>query len=178
MLSFFLFQFLCYGTRMHIPILRGVQNGRISRQNRLNFQDEVHLFANCLFYFISFCFKCFLFQFLSRSICMHIPILTVVQNGRIRLRKNSHILLKNVLFQAFFSEMKFTCMPNFCLIFWLFILNAIFFSSLVVAYVCIFPSYQGFKMDALISEKTVLFCWKQFFFLFLSLFSEIRVTCM
>ena len=30
---------------------------------------------------------------------MHIPILTGIQNGPTSLRKNSHILLKNVLFE-------------------------------------------------------------------------------
>ena len=44
--------------------------------------------------------KWLLFQFFSRDIRMHIPILTGVENGRIRLQENCLILLKNVFFKA------------------------------------------------------------------------------
>ena len=67
-----LFQFFSRGIRMHISILTGVQNGRISLQRNNHiflknvpfepffFRDEGHLYANCLAYILSFCFKCFL----------------------------------------------------------------------------------------------------------------------
>ena len=48
--------------------------------------------------------ECLLFQFFSRGIRMHISILTGVQNGRISRPENSHILLRNVLFQAYFQH--------------------------------------------------------------------------
>ena len=35
---------------------------------------------------------------------MHIATLTGVQNGRINREKNSHILLRNVLFEAYFRD--------------------------------------------------------------------------
>ena len=41
--------------------------------------------------------------------------------------------------------MKVTCVPNACFKFWYFTVNAFFFSSLVVAHVCTFPSKQRFK---------------------------------
>ena len=41
--------------------------------------------------------------------------------------------------------MKVTCVPNACFKFWHFTVNAFFFSSLVVAHVCTFPSKQRFK---------------------------------
>ena len=47
---------------------------------KLDFQDESHLYPNCLFYILSLCLKCFLFQFFSRDI----SILTRVQKGHIR----------------------------------------------------------------------------------------------
>ena len=108
-----LFQFLSGGICMRIPILTGVKKEGISRWKdsvfllkmfflKLLFRNEGHMYANCLFYILPFFFKHFLSQFLSRGIYMNIPILTGVQNGRTSLRKNSHILLKNVLFEAAF----------------------------------------------------------------------------
>ena len=51
---------------------------------------------------------------------------------------------------------KVTGIPIACFIFRLFILNAIFFSSLVVAYVC-------FKVDAPVSERIIIIDFFQFF---------------
>ena len=45
------------------------------------------------------------------------------------LKKQSDFAKKNIFFGGFISKVKVTCMPNFCLIFWVFILNAIFYSS-------------------------------------------------
>ena len=61
---------------MHIPILTGVQNVRISRWRighilikllllKLIFQNEGHLYGNCLFYILPIYCKFLLFQFLS-----------------------------------------------------------------------------------------------------------------
>ena len=102
-----LFQFFSRGILVHIPILTGSQNGHITRlkdsvifaKNILfeaSLHDEGHFYANCLFYIRTIYLKCHLFQFFSRDIRIHIVILTGVQNGHTSLRKNSHILLKNV----------------------------------------------------------------------------------
>ena len=73
---------------------------------------------------------------------MHNLIPTVVQNEGTSLPKNSHTLLEKCSSRGFISEMKVTCIPKFRFIFWLFILNAIFFSSLVVANKGAFRSEQ------------------------------------
>ena len=84
------FQFFNDGLHMHISILTGVQNQRISPQKtvifcwkmfflKLIFWDDGHFYANCLFYILAFYHKCLLFQFLRYGIRFHIPILTVVQ---------------------------------------------------------------------------------------------------
>ena len=49
---------------------------------KLNFEHKRDLHAKFFFYILPFCLKFVLFQFFSRSICMHNPILTEVQNGR------------------------------------------------------------------------------------------------
>ena len=87
------FNFFSRGIHMYIPILTGVQNGRISHLN-----DSVFLLNNVLFeasfpwwrslvcqllvYIPTIYPKCHLFQFFSRGIRMYIPILTGDQNGR------------------------------------------------------------------------------------------------
>ena len=71
---------------------------------KLNFQNEGHLYTNCLFFILSFRLKCLLFQFVSRGICVHIPIVAGFQNGRTSRQKISHILLNNFLFQALLSR--------------------------------------------------------------------------
>ena len=115
------------------------------------------------FLFFLFALNVFFFQFLSRGICMHITILRAVQNGRTSLRENSHIWLKRSCWGSI-SEIKATSKPNFYLIFWLFIFNSIFFSSLVVGYVCTFPSYQGFRIFAKVTEKKMLVLLKDVLF--------------
>ena len=47
-----------------------LKNGHILLKNLLLtpiFQDDGHLYANCLFYVLSFCLKCLIFQFLNRD---------------------------------------------------------------------------------------------------------------
>ena len=54
---------------------------------------------NCSFNILPFCFKCFLFQFLSDGIHIHIPILTGVQSGGTSLQKKlSHFAKKPFFF--------------------------------------------------------------------------------
>ena len=101
--------------------------------------DEGQLYASCLFYILTIYLKCLLFQFFSDAICMHILILTGVKNGHRSLWKQSYFAKKRPS-RGFISEMNATCIPTFCLIFWLFILNDIFFSSIVVVYVGTFSS--------------------------------------
>ena len=63
-----------------------LKNGHILLRKvllKLNFQDKIHLYVNYLFYILSLCLKCLLFQFLSRGIPMHASILTGVQKGHI-----------------------------------------------------------------------------------------------
>ena len=60
---------------------------------KLILEDEGHLYGNFLFHILSIYCKFPLFQFLSRGIDMHIPILTGVQNERISKKaKIMHIL--------------------------------------------------------------------------------------
>ena len=100
----FFFSFLSHCIRMHIPILTGIQTGRVSRWEngqiliknllwKLLFQDEGHLNGNCLFYILVIYCKDLFLQFLSRSIRIHIPILTGVQNKQTsKNAKKAHIL--------------------------------------------------------------------------------------
>ena len=77
---------------MHIPILKALKKDGLADKNGhvllikmyLNFEDEGHSYAKCLFFVLTLYHKCVLFQFLGYSICTHIPILTGVQKGRIR----------------------------------------------------------------------------------------------
>ena len=62
------------------------------------FQDEDHLYANCLFYNLTIYRQYFFFQFLSLGIRMHIPILTEVQKRRITTWQNIIHILK-LIFQ-------------------------------------------------------------------------------
>ena len=103
-----IFQFLSRGMRMHIPILVGVQKGRISRWKngyillkklllKCNFEDAGHFSADCFFFILAIYHKCFLFQFLGCGIRMQIPILTGVHKGCISSWKYDYISHKNVL---------------------------------------------------------------------------------
>ena len=60
--------------------------------------------------------------FLSCTIRVHIPIETPVQDARISSWRNSHILSKSYL-RSLISKTKITCIPVFCLIFSLFLVN-------------------------------------------------------
>ena len=65
---------------MHIPILTGVQKTRIGGWNghfllknlhvKLNYQDEGHLYASCLFYILSIYLKFLLFKSHSHGISL------------------------------------------------------------------------------------------------------------
>ena len=50
---------------------------------KLDFWDDGHLYANCLFYIVDIYCKCLHLQFLRCGIGMRIPILTLAQKGRI-----------------------------------------------------------------------------------------------
>ena len=73
-----LFQFFIRDIRMYIPILRGIQNGRINlRKNsvillkifffKFIFWNEGH--GNCCVYSLTIYFKCLLFKLLGRNMC-------------------------------------------------------------------------------------------------------------
>ena len=144
-----LFQFFSCGIRMDIPILTGFQNGHICRQKNQSYFAKSFSFWSFISEMnvtsIPIVCSIFLLFILNASIYsslvlrMYIPVLTGVQKGRISLQKTVLFSKKSSVW-GFISEIKVICMPNTCSTFWLFILNAIFFSSLVVAYVCTFPS--------------------------------------
>ena len=78
-----------YGIHMYFPILTVFENGRITGDIlvknvyfNLNYQNESHSFANCLFYILIISRKFPALQFLTRGIHMYFPILTGVENGR------------------------------------------------------------------------------------------------
>ena len=58
------------------------------------------------------------------------------------MKKNGHILLH---FWSLISKMRVTCMSLACFTFSTFPLNGFFLSSLVMAYICTFPSWQRLK---------------------------------
>ena len=60
------------------------------------------MYPNSLFHVLTFYHKFLLSQFFSRDIRMRISILTGFQNGRISRQRDSHNLLKNLLFEAYF----------------------------------------------------------------------------
>ena len=124
---------------------------------RLSFPDEGRLYAKFLFDIFTIYPKCHLFQFFSRGIRLHIPILTVVQNEPKIHRKDIVFCWKMFLSKLFYVE-EGHFYANCLFIFLLFMLNTFFSGSEVVAYLCLLPSLQGFKMNAQISEKTVRFC--------------------
>ena len=99
------FQFLSRVIQMHILIPTGIQTERVRRWENSQIlitkfyfwsffsKMKGHLHGNFLFYILFIYHKCLLFQFISRGIGMHIPILTGVQNERIsKNAKITHIL--------------------------------------------------------------------------------------
>ena len=77
---------------------------------------------------------------------MHIPILTRFQNGCMSRQKNSHILRRNVLFEAYFRD-EGHFFANYLI--HIFLLRLPFF----VVYACKFPSKQGLKKNTFAAEK-------------------------
>ena len=71
---------------------------------KISFEDEGHLDASLWIYILTIHHEFLLFQFFTRDMRMYIAILTEVQNERISCQKNRHILLKNVLFEAYFPR--------------------------------------------------------------------------
>ena len=104
----------------------------------LEFHDEGHLYSNCLFYILTIYHKCLRFQFLGSLICMQIPFLTEIQNGRIICEENGRILIKECLVLSLLLEVK----SLVCQLFYIltFTVNFVFPSSAFVPYVCTFPS--------------------------------------
>ena len=74
---------------------------------------------------------------------MHIAIQTGVQNRLINRQETSHILLRNVLFEAYFQDEDDLYANWFYYILSL-VLNTYSFRSVLVTYACTFPSGQGF----------------------------------
>ena len=159
---------------MHIPIVTEVQNAPTSlRKNshillktfflRLSFPDEGRLYAKFLFDIFTIYPKCHLFQFFSRGIRMHIPILIVVQNEPESHRKDTVFCWKMFLSKFFYVE-EGHFYANCLFIFLLFMLNTFFSGSEVVAYLCLLPSLQGFILMLIAiltgvqNERTIL--WK------------------
>ena len=76
---------------------------------------------------------------------MYFPILTGVENGRFNGWRISKILLKNVDWEYYFSKMKVSFMQIDCFVWPLFGLNALYFTSQVVAYVYTFHPNMCWK---------------------------------
>ena len=102
---------------MHIPILTGVQNERISRLKTLMFSQKIiflkfifrgegHLYASFLFFILAIYRKCLLFHSFVWGLRIQLPILTGFQKGRIKKDgwRNVHILLKSVLLKLTFHN--------------------------------------------------------------------------
>ena len=124
---------------------------------KLNFQDESHLHANCLFCILILCRKCFSFQFLYCGIRKHISILIGAQNGRISSWKNVIFFWK-----MFFLKLNFQLLID-CFIFCLFTVNAFFFSSQLVDTVLNWMHIHiltGVQTRCIISWKNSHFCRK------------------
>ena len=111
------FQFLYLGIRTHSSILIVALNGCISSWKnviffwkmfllKLNFQDEDHLYANCLFHILPLYCKCFLSQFLIGGIRMHIRIL----RGVLSLAKKRWFFAENSLFWILIDKLEANCM--------------------------------------------------------------------
>ena len=123
---------------MHIPIVIGGQNGwNISCKEFLRWRSVVW---QLLVLFLTIYRDCFYSQPLSRTIRMHIHILIGIRNRHINSWKKDHIFTQKCSFLSLTFKMKVSCMPIASLIFSLFNVNALFFSSEVVAYFNIFPS--------------------------------------
>ena len=69
---------------------------------KLFFSDDGHLYSKCLFDILTIYQKFHILHFFSRGIRIQISILTKVQNECISLRKESVLLIKNVLFEGSF----------------------------------------------------------------------------
>ena len=100
---------------------------------KLNFQDESHLHANCLFCILILCCKCIFFQFLYCDIRKHIFIIIGAQNGRISCWKIV-IFFWKISFWSLISKNNISCMLIACFIFCLFTVSyfvslPFFFSS-------------------------------------------------
>ena len=156
------FQFLRSAILMHIPILTMVQKRTtqwLKKWSCFAKKCESNLYANCLFYILSFCLKCFIFHFFSCGIHTHIPILAGVQNGRISGYKNGHILLKNEPLKLHLQEeghLHANCLFYILSFYPKFALSQ-FFSRKIRMHIPILRGVQnGCWMHQ--SPKTVIFC--------------------
>ena len=127
---------------------------------KLNLQDEGHLYPGFYIFILTICCKCLLFQFFSCDILTHIPNLTGLQNGRLSRQKNSHILLKNVIFEAYFLRWR-----SLVFQFLLFFILTIYRKFLLVEFFgwglrIHLPILTGFKKDALAVGKLFIYCEK------------------
>ena len=88
---------------------------------------------------------------------MHIPILTGVHKGRINRKQSAYILIKKCTFKLNFQD-KGLMYANF-LISVLTIYRKCLLFQFLGCDICIFPYQQEFKMDKLVAEKMVIFCY-------------------
>ena len=131
---------------MHIPILIGIINKRSSNWEnchiflrnellKINFWHEAQIYANFLTFILTIYRQRFLFRFLIPGMQVHIPILIVVQNGHSTSWKIGHILLKNVLFEAYFPKWR-SVLGQFLVLYSHYLRKYLLCSSQVV--VCVF----------------------------------------
>ena len=108
---------------------------------------------------LTLCRKCLLFQFRIRSISIRISILTEVQKDTLATKKMV-IFSQKTYFWSLIFNIKVTCMPIACFIFWVFFVNA-FFSVLTFWHTYAhFRSNNGSKKDNLVVKEMVMFCKK------------------
>ena len=91
---------------------------------------------------------------------MYFPILTGVENERLKNRRNT---CEKWWFRILVLRVKVTLLPMAYFIFSLFHKNALGSNFELVADIC-FPSQQGFKMHVSLAEKSMIFLRKMFLF--------------
>ena len=163
--NIFFFQFLCRRIRTHVLIVAGVQNRcmlilkksyffEIMFFLKHNFQDEIHLHANCLFCILILCRKCFSFQVFYCGIRKHISILIGAQAEKL------WYISKKMLFLKFNFQDEDQLYAN-CLFHILSLYRKYFLFQLLIGYIHMhIHILTGVQTCRIISWKNSHFCGK------------------
>ena len=129
--------------------------------------SETNITCVAIAYFLFWLFSVdAFFQFWGCGIHMHIRIITRVQKGRICGWKEGHMLLLNVLLTMNFEHeghLYANCL--FCI--FSFFIKCLLSQLSSRDIDMTFPFYQGFKLDAQIAGKTVIYWQKKIFLKFI-----------